>query len=91
MKILVIAAVGSLLSMGLMQSAQADSAKQKMVRNDRVQVSKQIAQYDINPFVDSRRVMRNDRVQYSFSKVKKVAEKQPSILRNDRVRVIKKN
>ncbi|WP_180147101.1 hypothetical protein [Acinetobacter sp. YH12052] len=91
MKILVIAVMGSLLSMGFMQSAQADSSKQKMVRNDRVQVSKQIAQYDINPFVDSRRVMRNDRVQYSFPKVKKVAEKQPSIVRNDRVRVIKKN
>lgn len=91
MKILVIAVMGSLLSMGLMQSAQADSAKQKMVRNDRVQVSKQIAQYDINPFVDNRRVMRNDRVQYSFPKVKKVDEKQPSIVRNDRVRVIKKN
>ncbi len=34
MKILVIAVMGSLLSMGFMQSAQADSSKQKMVRND---------------------------------------------------------
>ncbi|WP_168377985.1 hypothetical protein [Acinetobacter cumulans] len=56
-----------------------------------MQVSKQIAQYDINPFVDSRRVIRNDRAQYSFPKVKKVAEKQSRIARNDRVSMIKKN
>ena len=62
MKTLVIAIMGSLLSMGLMQSVQAEPSTQQMMRNDRVQVSKQIAQYDINPFVDSRRVIRNDRV-----------------------------
>lgn len=37
----------------------------------------------------SKKMMRNDRVQYNMPKVEKVAEKKQRIMRNDRVSVIK--
>ena len=88
MKTFVSLVVVSMLSVVMMQSALAESSE-KMMRNDRVQVTKHVAHYDINPFVDSRRVIRNDRVQYNMPKVEKVAEKKQRIMRNDRVSVIK--
>ena len=88
MKTFVSLVVVSMLSVVMMQSALAESSK-KMMRNDRVQVTKHVAYYDINPFVDSRRVIRNDRVQYNMPKVEKVAEKKQRNMRNDRVSVIK--
>lgn len=63
------------------------------VRNDRVSVAKGIQQFDINPFTDSKRVIRNDRVSYSQPKVdmdtETVAVEKHRYVRTDRVTITK--
>ena len=53
----------------MMPSAIACATDKKEIRNDRVSVSKSIPQFDINPFTDSKRVVRNDHISYSHPKV----------------------
>lgn len=76
-----------------MPSAMAHGTDNKQVRTDRVSVSKGIQQFDINPFVDSKRVVRNDRVSYSNPKVEvkdeSLAVQKHRFVRNDRVIVNK--
>lgn len=76
-----------------MPTAMAHGTDKKHVRNDRVSVSKGIQQFDINPFVDSKRVVRNDRVSYSHPKVdvkdETLAVQKHRFVRNDRVIVNK--
>ena len=89
----------SVLTMGLCSIAlmvampsMASNSDHK-VRNDRVFVSKGIAQFDINPFTDSKRVVRNDRVSYSRPQVESttetVAVEKHRYVRNDRVTITK--
>ncbi|NHC02842.1 hypothetical protein G9F31_03520 [Acinetobacter sp. 187] len=63
------------------------------VRNDRVSVSKGIQQFDVNPFTDSKRVIRNDRVSYSHPNVETatetVAVQKHRYVRSDRVTITK--
>ncbi|WP_338560162.1 hypothetical protein [Acinetobacter sp. KS-LM10] len=88
MKTLLSVALSSVMIVSVIPSAFAADT-QKVTRNDRVSVSKGIPQYDINPFVDNKRAVRNDRVSHSSSKVQKQDEKQAvkkeRIVRNDRV------
>lgn len=93
MKTLISVGVSVAVLFTVMTSASADVVK-KEIRNDRVTVTKtastQIAQYDINPFKDRERKMRNDRVNYAFPKVEAaVQEKKQRVMRNDRVSVIR--
>ena len=85
----------TVLSMGMttlilfvtMPSSWADTVKKDM-RNDRISMTKPIAQYDINPFSDQQRVVRNDRVNYTVSNVEKPStDKKRRIIRNDRVSI----
>lgn len=84
MKALLSVVLSSVVLTATMSSAMAVET-QKVIRNDRVTVTQGIAQYDINPFVDQKRVMRNDRVNYNLAKTEKKAVKQERIVRNDRV------
>jgi hypothetical protein len=73
-------------------STQASNST-KQLRNDRVTVTKNIHQYEINPFTDSKRVVRNDRVSYSLPQLERstesvVADKHRYV-RNDRVSIQK--
>ena len=52
-----------------MPAAMACATEKKQIRTDRVSVSQGISQFDINPFADSKRVVRNDRVSYLHPKV----------------------
>lgn len=76
-----------------MTSVYASPHAKSQLRNDRVSVSKGIQQYDINPFIDSKRVVRNDRVSYSNPKVKVKDEtsavQKHRFVRNDRMIVNK--
>lgn len=71
-------------------AAMANPSAKKEIRTDRVSVSSNIQQFDINPFTDSKRVVRNDRVSYSHANVeKKAVVHKKRILRNDRMIVCK--
>ena len=88
MKTLLSIGLSTVVLFAMMPAAMAETASKKEIRNDRVSVSKQIAQYDINPFADTKRMMRNDRVSYSFPELKETTqEKKTRIMRNDRVTV----
>lgn len=85
----------TVLSMGMttlvifvtMPSSWADTVKKDM-RNDSIIITKPIAQYDINPFSDQQRVVRNDRLAYTISNVEKPStDKKRRIMRNDRVSI----
>lgn len=73
-------------------SAQA-STESKQIRNDRMSVSKNFHQFEINPFSDSKRVVRNDRISYAKPKVEDttetVVEKKKRVVRSDRVSIQK--
>lgn len=89
----------TLLSLGIativMTSAISTQASNSttQLRNDRVTVTKNIHQYEINPFTDSKRVVRNDRVRYSSPQVERSTEtvtaEKRRYVRNDRVSIQK--
>ncbi len=83
--------VCSLALFVVMPAAMAHTTEKKQIRNDHVSVSKGIQQYDINPFVDSKRVVRNDHVRYSNPKVETDTEvmQKHRFVRNDHVIVSK--
>ena len=76
--------------MGVSLSAQASDNVKKQIRNDRVSVSSSIPQFDINPFSDRKRVVRNDRVSYSKPKVNvESSSTKKTFVRNDHI-IVKK-
>lgn len=86
MKSLIAFSISVITFVGMSTAFAAQPAKTE-IRNDRVTVKKQIAQYDINPFVDSKRVARNDRISYSFPKptARQAKVNKEKVVRNDRV------
>lgn len=75
----------SLFIMSTAPTAWADVKTEKVMRNDRVIINKPVVEFDINPFVDRQRIMRNDRVNYTVVKNQKQFAKQKRIMRNDRI------
>ncbi|SEL63445.1 hypothetical protein [Acinetobacter sp. DSM 11652] len=77
----------SMFCLSLTNVTYAEQDVKKIVRNDRVTVVKhQIPQFDINPFVDSKRIARTDRVGYVLPKTEAEASpKKTRITRNDRI------
>lgn len=72
---------------GSISVTMANESSHKVVRNDRVSINKSFQPMDINPFVDSKRVIRTDRVSYQLPKVDtetKTIEDKPMI-QNDRI------
>ena len=76
----------------------ASDTNQKEIRNDRISVSKSIQQFDINPFSDSKRIVRNDHIRYSHPKAETdhkdddaetTIKKKRRYIRNDHVTIIK--
>ena len=63
----------------------AETKTEKVMRNDRVVINKPVVEFDINPFVDRQRILRNDRINYTVVKNSKKIVKQERIMRNDRV------
>lgn len=74
--------LSSVIYTAILSSAMAEDTE-KAVTNDRFMVNKGIAQYDINPFVDQQRVMRNDRVSKDLGQMD--TENKADIVCNDRV------
>lgn len=72
-------------------AAFAEVETKKIHRSDRIVVVKnQIPQVDINPFNETKRVVRTDRVSYDLPKMEsEPAAKVKRIVRNDRVIIIK--
>lgn len=82
--------LSSVILFGFISSVQAEDDMKKQQRNDRISVHKGIAQFDINPFSDRKRKIRNDHISYSTPKIEaKSNETRKSFKRNDRVTVSK--
>lgn len=54
-------------------TTMANTDRPKLMQNDCVAVIQGIAQYDINPFTDSKRVTCNDRIRYPSTNAKNKA------------------
>lgn len=85
MKMLLSTALMSIVVLGTAPMAWAETKTEKVMRNDRVVINKPVVEFDINPFVDRQRILRNDRINYTVVKNSKKIVKQERIMRNDRV------
>lgn len=56
-------------------ATMANTETKEAMRNDRVSANQGIAQYDINPFVDSKRAARHDRASDALIKSEKRSER----------------
>ncbi len=54
----------------------ANTETKEVMHNDRMSNTQGIAQYDINPFVDSKRAARHDRASDALTKSEKQAERE---------------